>query len=83
VDAATSARVHWPCDRDHDRTLDIRLEKRSDSGYPVVINTQETTVQDNQKNLDRELSDADLELVSGGINPQPLPPRNPPEERLK
>jgi hypothetical protein len=51
--------------------------------YPVVISAQETIVQDNQKNIDRELSDADLELVSGGINPQPLPPCHPPEERLK
>jgi hypothetical protein len=51
--------------------------------YSVVTSTQETTVQDNQKNIDRELSDADLELVSGGINPQPLPPCHPPEERLK
>jgi hypothetical protein len=38
---------------------------------------------DNQKNIDRELSAADLEIVSGGINPQPLPPNHPPEERLR
>ena len=40
-------------------------------------------MQNNDKKTDRELSAADLETISGGINPQPLPPCHPPEERLR
>lgn len=29
------------------------------------------------------LSDANLDYVSGGINPQPLPPRNPEPHELR
>lgn len=31
----------------------------------------------------RQLNAAEIQLVSGGINPQPLPPNHPPEARAK
>ena len=40
-------------------------------------------MQNDQKNTDRELSAADLEIVSGGINPQPLPPGHVSEPKLR
>jgi hypothetical protein len=36
-----------------------------------------------QKQTSQELSDQELEVVVGGLNPQPLPPSPPPGEFLR
>jgi hypothetical protein len=36
-----------------------------------------------QKQTSQELSDLELEIVAGGLNPQPLPPSPPPEPILR
>lgn len=38
---------------------------------------QKTAIQ--QKQTCQQLSDSELEMVAGGLNPQPLPPSPPPE----
>jgi hypothetical protein len=36
-----------------------------------------------QKQTSQQLSDKELEVVAGGLNPQPLPPSPPPTEFLR
>jgi hypothetical protein len=36
-----------------------------------------------QRQISQQLSDAELEMVVGGLNPQPLPPSPPPEPMIR
>jgi hypothetical protein len=36
-----------------------------------------------QRQISQQLSDAELEIVVGGLNPQPLPPSPPPPPMIR
>lgn len=45
------------------------------------VKTSENQKPEDSKKEKDELTEAELEKTSGGLNPQPLPPRTPPRER--
>lgn len=51
------------------------MSKKKDARKEVTHKKPATNVSDSAK--DAVISDEQLDQVAGGINPQPLPPRNP------
>ena len=45
------------------------------------MHSQKTATE--QKQTSQELNELELEMVAGGLNPQPLPPSPPPEPMLR